>query len=483
MKGTMAMMNTFDSVARLTGTWLNNSTNGTLDSATYGYNTGNQRTTFTNAAGTYLGYTYDPIGQLKIADSSVNTEDRRYVYDAAWNLNYRTNNTTTYTFNVDGKNQLTNGTLMSNQAYDGNGNLTFGRTSSSSSEGYSYDDENQLANWYSYGDKSNGNGQPITASDLRTEFVYDGKGRLRKRLEYTATGAGPYSWALSATTTYIYDGMRVIQERNASNVPQVSYTRGSDLSGSLEGAGGIGGLLGRSHAYQTASGNWTNHNFYHADGNGNVTYLVNSSQTLAASYRYDPFGNTTASSGSLASANVYRFSSKETHVNSGLYYYGYRWYAPSLQRWLNRDPRLDAGHKLVRQACTACDASVQFDGNAFRFCDNKPVTGYDAFGLLTQEQCEARFDKAKKAADREAAKCAASALKWGLVLEIVLGGGGAAGGAALGGPPGAGVGAFCGTGVAAIIDLMHYSHCMEKYNKIIKDAKDALKECEGRANE
>ena len=363
LPNTAYITNTYDTVARLTGTWLKTSTNGTLGSATYGYNVGNQRTTFTNAAGTFLGYTYDKIGQLKVADSSVNSEDRRYVYDAAWNLNYRTNNTTTYTFNVDGKNQLTNGTLMSNQAYDGNGNLTFGRTSSSSSEGYSYDDENQLANWYSYGDKSNGNGQPITASDLRTEFVYDGKGRLRKRLEYTATGAGPYSWALSATTTYIYDGMRVIQERNASNVPQVSYTRGSDLSGSLEGAGGIGGLLGRSHAYQTGSGNWTNHNFYHADGNGNVTYLVSSSQALAASYRYDPFGNTTASSGTLASANVYRFSSKEIHVNSGLYYYGYRWYAPSLQRWQNRDPM------------------EEIDGpNLYLFVGNIPLSRYDAFG-------------------------------------------------------------------------------------------------------
>ncbi len=479
MKGTMAMMNTFDSVARLTGTWLNNSTNGTLDSATYGYNTGNQRTTFTNAAGTYLGYTYDPIGQLKIADSSVNTEDRGYTYDASWNLNYRTNNGVLSTFSVDNKNQLTNTTSVGTQTYDANGNLTY---SDGPSNGYGYDDENRLANWYYYDGGHNGNGNPTSGGDYRAEFVYDGKGRLRKRVEYQADGGGT-TWLILSGTRYIYDGMRVIQERNSANTPLVSYTRGTDLSGSLEGAGGIGGLLGRSHGYASTNGNWYTHNFYHADGNGNVTYLVNSSQTLAASYRYDPFGNTTASSGSLASANVYRFSSKETHVNSGLYYYGYRWYAPSLQRWLNRDPRLDAGHKLVRQACTACDASVQFDGNAFRFCDNKPVTGYDAFGLLTQEQCEARFDKAKKAADREAAKCAASALKWGLVLEIVLGGGGAAGGAALGGPPGAGVGAFCGTGVAAIIDLMHYSHCMEKYNKIIKDAKDALKECEGRVNE
>ena len=66
--------------------------------------------------------------------------------------------------------------------------------------------------------------------------------------------------------------------------------------------------------------------------NGNVTYLVDGAQALAASYRYGPYGNLISSSGALADANVYRFSSKEIHANSGMYYYGYRWYAPSLQR-------------------------------------------------------------------------------------------------------------------------------------------------------
>jgi hypothetical protein len=33
----------------------------------------------------------------------------------------------------------------------------------------------------------------------------------------------------------------------------------------------------------------------------------------------NPFGGTISSSGSVASANIYRFSSKEIHVNSGMY--------------------------------------------------------------------------------------------------------------------------------------------------------------------
>ena len=71
--------NIYDPLARLAGTWLKKSDNTILDSATYGYNAGNQRTWFTNAAGTYVGFAYDNIGQLKVADSSVNTEDRKSV--------------------------------------------------------------------------------------------------------------------------------------------------------------------------------------------------------------------------------------------------------------------------------------------------------------------------------------------------------------------------------------------------------------------
>src|SRR6185436_5486171 len=139
-------------------------------------------------------------------------------------------------------------------------------------------------------------------------------------------------------------------------------TRGTDLSGSLEGAGGIAGLLARSHTY--SSGNFSTHNCYHADGNGNITYLVNSSQGLAASYRYDPYGNLISSSGSLASANVYRFSSKERISNPDLYYYGERFYSANLQRWLNRDPLGEYGGI-----------------NLYGFVDNTPVNLLDPYGL------------------------------------------------------------------------------------------------------
>ena len=143
--------------------------------------------------------------------------------------------------------------------------------------------------------------------------------------------------------------MRVIQERDASNNPTVSYTRGNDLSGSLEGAGGIGGLLARSSGY--SGGAWTSHACYHADGNGNITCLINTNQSVVASYRYDPFGNTLSSSGTLAAANLYRFSSKQIDTFTGMYYYGYRFYDPVVQRWLNETHYPSPVSRLIGTRC------------------------------------------------------------------------------------------------------------------------------------
>lgn len=69
-------------------------------------------------------------------------------------------------------------------------------------------------------------------------------------------------------------------------------------------------------------------------------------------------------SGSMAEANLYRFSSKEYHANSGLVYYLYRYYEPSLQRWLNRDPLEEWGGI-----------------NLYVFVGNVPITDVDIDGL------------------------------------------------------------------------------------------------------
>jgi RHS repeat-associated protein len=201
--------------------------------------------------------------------------------------------------------------------FDQNGNMRTNGTRT-----FEYDDENQLTR--------------ITEPNAwKSEFSYDGKMRRRVRKEWTWQNS---AWVLKAEVRYVYDGNLVIQERDTFNVPNVTYIRGRDLSSSLEGAGGIGGLLARVDSRVAAVGDGRGNSYYAADGNGNVTCLIDTNQNIVARYVYDPFGNTLSETGPGAEANLCRFSSKELHPASGLVYYLFRFYEPNLQRWPNRDP-------------------------------------------------------------------------------------------------------------------------------------------------
>ena len=241
-------------------------------------------------------------------------------------------------------------------AYDLNGNLLTDGTRS-----FAYDDENQLVSVW----KTNA---------WRSDYVYDGKMRRRIVKEFTWNG----SWVQTNETHYVYDGNLPVQERSADNLPMVSYTRGTDLSGSMQGAGGIGGLLARTENAKLLISDSFASALYHADGNGNVTCLIYTNQTIAAKYLYDPFGNMLSMYGSLADANAYRFSSKEWNQNSGLYYYLYRLYEPSFQRWLNRDPLGDIGFEKKTHTKFLADNS---DINLYWFVLGNPIDNFDQFGL------------------------------------------------------------------------------------------------------
>ena len=178
--------NTYDNVARLTGTYLDNSSNTVLDKSEYLYNAGNQRIRLTRTDASYYTNTYDNIGQLKWSDSTVASEDRGYLYDAAWNLSKRTNNAGTDTFSVDSKNQYSSGPGGS-FTYDDNGNLTYYGQTSGWERYFTYDAENQLMT-------------VEVPGYFYSTFTYDGRGRRRQRTEYTWSGS---SWVFAQTINYI----------------------------------------------------------------------------------------------------------------------------------------------------------------------------------------------------------------------------------------------------------------------------------------
>jgi RHS repeat-associated protein len=234
--------------------------------------------------------------------------------------------------------------------YDANGNLL-----NDGFRYFTYDDENQLISVV-----VTNNGGISTRSD----FVYDGKMRRRVRVEYLWGGA---YWVTNQVVHYVYDGNLVIQDRDGNNLPAVAYTRGTDLSGTIQAAGGIGGLLARTDHRLSAVGSPDSHTHYHADANGNITALVNANQHLVAQYRYDPFGATLCEAGNLSDDNLYRYSGNELHKPSGSVCFLYRFYRPELQSWLNHDPAGESG-----------------GFNLYAFALNDPVNWFDTDGRSTQ---------------------------------------------------------------------------------------------------
>jgi RHS repeat-associated protein len=72
--------------------------------------------------------------------------------------------------------------------------------------------------------------------------------------------------------------------------------------------------------------------------------LVNAAdQGLSAQYEYSPFGDVLRATGPLARSNPFRFSTKFLDEETDLVYYGYRYYSPTLMRWISRDPSWERG--------------------------------------------------------------------------------------------------------------------------------------------
>ena len=178
---------------------------------------------------------------------------------------------------------------------------------------YAYDSANRL--------------QTVSSNGVAhvTNF-YDAKSRRVKKV------------TAEATTTFFYDDWNLIEEGIAytnGTSSTIHYYWGKDISGTLQGAGGIGGLL-----YLMVDGEIYIPCY---DANGNITRYLDATGNTVAEYTYDAFGNSLSQSGPLADWFRHRFSTKYYDAVTELYYYGYRFYNPALMRWLNRDPIEEEG--------------------------------------------------------------------------------------------------------------------------------------------
>jgi len=196
-----------------------------------------------------------------------------------------------------------------------------------------------------------------TAAKRRVQWTHLGDGRWIERIVSTNNGSGYFP---AFTNRYVWDGQVLLAVLDHTNGLVMSFMRGVDLSGSQQGAGGVGGLLClTSHLSPPTS------HFVSYDGNGNVTALVDAATgEESARYEYGPFGEAIRMTGPMAKLNPLRFSTQYADDVTGDVKYLFRDYGVSEGRWRSRDPIGERGGL-----------------NLYGFVKNRPVDLFDPFGL------------------------------------------------------------------------------------------------------
>ena len=258
-----------------------------------------------------FSYEYDPIGNRR--KSQIGTNPQR---------DYATNAVNQYT--------LLSGLTPSREPdHDEDGNLI------DNGDGWTFawNAENRLVQ--------------ATDGTITIDFTYDYQGRLVKKDDGTDV------------KVYVYDDWNRIASflHTSSLTLHNSYVWGMDLSGSMQGAGGVGGLLKEGDLYPLF------------DANGNIMQKLDDTGSIAMNVAYDPFGNII--DGTLV--GEYGFSTKPLIDDLNWYYYGFRYYDPTTGRWPNRDPIEEQGGL-----------------NLYAFVGNDGVNAWDQLGLRPRGRSRSR---------------------------------------------------------------------------------------------
>ncbi len=209
----------------------------------------------------------------------------------------------------------------------------------------------------------------------KLEFKYDSQGRRFSR-KLSQWDDSILAWKQLQEVRFLYDGWNLIYEQivDSENGPGYNtYVWGKDLSGSMQGAGGVGGLL----AVTTSD---TGSTFYPAyDGNGNVVaYYDSQTAEAVANFNYTPFGECLSPPVNQQGLS-FRFSTKYQDPASGLLYYGFRYYDLGGGRWLNRDTIGEGGGL-----------------NLYAMVGNDFISKWDYLGLNSSSARERSFESRRR---------------------------------------------------------------------------------------
>ena len=256
------------------------------------------------------------IRQRQYTNSSEVILNYGYSYDIAGNLT-RENNNRHYPAIAEQQlmakynqlNQLVEQQDLENPlVYDDDGNLIEGYLADKTPFTASYDINNQLT---SIRFKRND-------IDYEELFSYFYTGML-------ATYEQKQNGERTQYKQFLRLGVVELQERNAQD-QVIAENLWNPIA-----PGGIGGLLVRKVS--------SDKSYFHYDHIGNLVQTVNASGQVTGDLFYTPFGEPMGETSNQIDHNQpFGFSTKRGDFASGLLYFGYRFYVPHMERWLNRDP-------------------------------------------------------------------------------------------------------------------------------------------------
>lgn len=128
--------------------------------------------------------------------------------------------------------------------------------------------------------------------------------------------------------------------------PQSAYTHGPMTDDPL--------------VYENAQGSA----YYMADGLQSKGLLTDSTGSVKAWRRYDPWGRIIGQQGTMP---TYGFTGREPDLTTGLTYYRSRYYDPTIGRFISRDP-----------------AGLEGGINAYAYVNNDPVDNTDPDGMYAR---------------------------------------------------------------------------------------------------
>jgi RHS repeat-associated protein len=316
----------YDQLNRLTNIYLDGST---TSAASFAYDELSRRTTLTYSNGASVGYNYESVivdDLTSIVQTFVgSTVTFSYGYNEDHEIDSHGVTDNTYMWYPSAASTVTYGVANTVNEYPTVGGTTYSYNGNACLSGngiwtYTYDTENHLT----------------AASETGTSvsYVYDG---LHRQAQKTVG---------STETRYIYSGWQRIADYNGS-------------SGTLENRYIYGVSLDEPLIQVTSAAVVT---FYHANHQGSIIGVTTSSGAISSKNIYGPFGETSGVAGTSFGFTAQRYDS-----DTGLNFYKYRMYSPSIGRFIQPDPILysSGGPDL------------------YSYANDNPIDQYDPLGLFS----------------------------------------------------------------------------------------------------